>query len=79
VKTVDPHTFYPLTLQSSSAAWFCDYFYNNNAESSAAYANPRLVLRGGALSSGAYAGPFSLSLNTGFSYSNWSYGSRLAV
>lgn len=79
VKTVDPHTFYPLTLQSSSAAWFCDYFYNNNAESSAAYANPRLVIRGGTLANGAYVGPFYLLLNIGFSYSYWCFGSRLAV
>ena len=79
VKSVEPHTFFPKTLQSSSANWFCDYFYNNSAESSAAYGNPRVVLRGGHLDNGARVGPFYVALYYGFSGSNWHYGSRLVA
>ena len=81
VKSVEPHTLFPKVLQNPAGAnnWMCDYFYNNNAESSANYSNPRVVLRGGALSYGGLAGPFCVALSHGFPFSYWYFGSRLAV
>ena len=80
VRKMEPHTFVPMVTGSpaSDRQWWCDYFYNVNAETGS-YPNPRVVIRGGALLNVGYAGPFSLSLNSGFSVAHWSYGSRLAV
>ena len=80
IRRVEPHTFVPLLTGSgaSATAWWCDYFYNVNAETTS-YPNPRVVLRGGGLFSGGAVGPFYLYLANAFSTSSWYYGSRLAV
>ena len=80
IRRVEPHTFVPLLTGSGAGvtAWWCDYFYNVNAETTS-YPNPRVVLRGGILSYGGGDGPFCLNLASAFSISGWHSGSRLAV
>ena len=80
VRRVEPHTLVPLVTSSDAGEhkWFCDYFYNVNAETTS-YPNPRVVLRGGHLNTGGSDGPFYLYLCNGFSITYWNYGSRLAV
>ena len=72
VKTWRPDNFLPLTVGGASTTYLCDYFYNDTA------AGARVVLRGGRVDHGAFAGGGYVTVSNSFASPSPTLGGRLA-
>ena len=73
IKTFDPLTFYCITVGGSDSTYFGDYFYND------VNAGARVLYVGGAAVDGGTDGPGFVNARYALSYSDASFGCRLAA